>query len=203
MLSVTRVAMSTDEKLDFIVLDARDETWGVQTTFIRRVEDLRFLYYMKISKTDFDERFILETRRFDPKKGTADEGWDGMTLQDFMARWVAFRLGLGSKSNPFLSVLMGVSKVAPSYDAASRTLTLSVEGPGGAKEKSPAAELRAQFLKTAVFEQMKKAEKKYLHRLPKGEPWAATLRVVDENGQAVFSAEREEWARYEAKNPDR
>lgn len=203
MLSVVRIGMSTDESLDFIVLDARDNTWGVQTTFIRRIEDLKFLYYMKISKMDFDERFILETRRFDPEKEPPERGWNGLTLQEYMARWVAFRIGLGSKSNPFLSVLMGVSKVTPAYDGQTGTLTLALEGSTGSDNQSTASELRQKFIKDAALEQMKKVETKYLSRLSAGESWVRELRVEDEKRNLLFSARRDEWTNYDAKNSNR
>ena len=58
-------------------------------------------------------------------------------------------------------------------------------------------------MKTAALEQMKKVEKKYLSRLPKGESWAETLRVQDEKGGLIFSADRAEWTKYETKNTDR
>jgi hypothetical protein len=90
---------------------------------------------------------------------------------------------------------MGVNKATPAYDAAERTLTLSVDGPNSG--------LRGQFLKAAVFEQMKKVETKYLSRLSKGESWAGTLRVRDEKGGLIFSADRAEWMKHEAKNTDR
>jgi hypothetical protein len=195
MISIARIGMSTDESLDFIILNARDNTWGVETTLVRRIEDLKFLYYMKISKTDFDERFILETKNFDLEKDPPERDWNGMTLQEYMARWVAFRIGLGSQSNPFLNVLMGIHKVSFAYDSAKLALTLQVDGSNSG--------LQEQFLKAAVFEQMKKAETKYLSRLPKGESWAQTLRVEDNKGGLIFSADRGEWIKDETKNTDR
>ena len=74
-------------------------------------------------------------------------------------------------------------------------MTLSVDGPNSG--------LREQFLKAAVLEQMKKAATKYPSRLSKGESWAETLRVQDEKGGLIFSADRAEWMKYEAKNIDR
>ncbi|OGR84490.1 MAG: hypothetical protein A2901_01365 [Elusimicrobia bacterium RIFCSPLOWO2_01_FULL_54_10] len=192
MLSLTRVAMSTDEKIDFIVLDARDDAWGVQTTFIRRTEDLRFLYYMTISKGDFDERFILETRRFDPKTELPEDGWTGLTLQEYMGRWVAFRLGLGAQTNPFTAALLGVKRVTSAYDAAKQTVTLTLESDED-EDSETGTKLRAQFLKDAALEQMKKVESKYLSRLPSKEGWAQTLDVRDEKGGTLFTALRDEW----------
>ncbi len=203
MLSLTRIAMSTDEKLDFTVLEASDNTWGVRTTFIRRIEDLKFMYYYKISRSDFDERFILETSKFDPQENAPPAEPRDLSLPDFMARWVAFRINFGSRTNLFLGAILGVDKVTPAYDAASHTLALSVHGSEDYETNRSSSSLSAQLLKNSVFEQMKKVEKKYALRLPKGEGWAQNLTVKNAKGALLFTAVRREWLAYETKDTDR
>ena len=191
MLSVTRIALSTDENIEFTVLEAKDNAWGVQTTLIRRIEDLKFMYYWKISKQDFDERFILETRRFHPGE-KEPAAWRELTLPEFMARWVAFRISFGSRANPFLGILLGAEKVTADYDSKKRVLTLLVEGSETLKPL-PASPVSVELLRTSIFEQMNKVETKYLSRLADPKDWAGVLVVKNTKGEVLFQAEREEW----------
>ncbi|MBI2915675.1 MAG: hypothetical protein HYY07_02310, partial [Elusimicrobia bacterium] len=86
MLSITRISLSTDAEIEFTVIEARDPKWGVQTNIIRKMRDLKGLLYWKVSKSDFDERLVLETEKIIESK---PRDWHDITLPEFMGRCVA------------------------------------------------------------------------------------------------------------------
>lgn len=63
MISISRIALSTDANIDYTVVQARDQSLGVEIRIVRKLQDLKDLFYWRVSKTDFDDRMILEIDR--------------------------------------------------------------------------------------------------------------------------------------------
>jgi len=83
-----------------------------------------------VSKTDFDERLVLEvrkleggsfgtpegssvTRRADQPEPASREagGWHDYNTSGIYGAAVASRVNMGIRTNPFLSILLGIEKV--------------------------------------------------------------------------------------------
>lgn len=194
MISISRIALSTDADIDITVIEAQDLTWGVETIVVRRMDDLKGLFYWKISKTDFDERLILETGKIAQKDGIPEADWHDITLPEFMARWIASRINLGTRANPFLNVLLGIEKMTADYDPDRRSLDLIIKTSSKFSSTSTSTVALA-LLRGSVIEQAQQVEKKYLRDLSDGEDWARGLTVRDSNGATLLEIQREEWIR--------
>ncbi len=202
MLAITRISLSTDANIQFTVLEARDLKWGVQTTIIRRMQDLKGLMYWGVSKQDFDERLVLETKKI---VESSTVSWQDITLPEFMARWVASRISLGTRANPFLGVLLGIEKVNAQLDQPNRLLTLQIEGASTSVVYSTSS-LSMDLLKSSIGEQMSLIEKKYPAKSNgksdqelRDPDWVKEIVVQDPLKKEVMRISKEEWTRSEAK----
>ncbi len=201
MLAITRISLSTDANIQFTVLEAKDLKWGVQTTILRRMQDLKGLMYWTVSKQDFDERLVLETKKI--VESTSND-WHEIMLSEFMARWVASRISLGTRANPFLGVLLGIEKVNANYNESSRLLTLQIEGASPSLTTSTSS-LSMELLQSSIAEQMALVEKKYPAKTAQKEEsvrdplWVKEVIIQDSSNKEILRIPKEDWFRSETK----
>lgn len=204
MISISRIALNTDAEVDFTVLEAVDSTWGIHAILIRKLQDLKDSMYWKISKSDFDERIVLEIRKDHESDGafgsTAsvsavadEESWEDIQLPEYMGRWVASRINLGTQANPFLGVLLGVEKLTSKLDMKSERLVLEVDH-FETLSSSGVSTISSNLLRNTVCEQMSSIEKKYS---PKN--WVREVVLQDRKGTPFMAIAREEWQNFDRK----
>ena len=133
MISISRIGLSTDAPIDFTVIDLRDQTYKVKVEVMRKMQDLRDLFYWRISKPDFDSRLVVNINkeyRFNSiSKSTPSalwNEWQEITIEDFMTHLLAARLTAMVRSNLLLSIVLGFDKVQASYDRKSGKIILDV-----------------------------------------------------------------------------
>lgn len=81
MLSVSRVALSSDKSIDFYTVITYDKNVpGAEITMTRYVYDLRRYFYGDISRGEFTKRMIFDVR-FNPQ-GIIDTWFGGFTLKE-------------------------------------------------------------------------------------------------------------------------
>lgn len=61
MLSGTRASLSTDAPVDFLVVQAKDPRLKASITILRYIPDIKGLIYMRYSRSDFEDRMVLES----------------------------------------------------------------------------------------------------------------------------------------------
>jgi len=105
VLSIVRVSLSTDAKVNFMVVTASDPIWKLGIRIIEQLQDIKDYLYMKISRGDYEGRLVMEI----------DIGNDGainytgnkeITFDEFIGRLVVSQYNMVLRSNPFLSILM-------------------------------------------------------------------------------------------------
>jgi hypothetical protein len=154
MLSSTRVALSTDADINFIVLKARDSRLGVTVTLVRYLPDIKSLIYMRISREDFEERLVLETTN--SLDAETPESWYDLSMTEFMARLVASRLQRQFSSNPLINTFLQIRQVQGSFAAGTIRLRLDKF------EHDPDTDLLIQeILRTGVEDVVKDVLRKY------------------------------------------
>jgi hypothetical protein len=110
MLSGTRASLSTDAKVDFLIVKVKDARLGSVITLIRYVPDIKGLLYMRYSRSDFEDRLVIETDGAqDPT--TAAETPREISLPEFMARLISSRLHRQITGNPLVSVFLRITQV--------------------------------------------------------------------------------------------
>jgi len=143
MLSTTRVALSTDATVRFIVVKAHDPRVKVTATLIRHFPDIKKLIYFGISRANFEERLVLEME-YSPEE-LAEEDWEDLTLLQFQARLVASRLKLQFTGNPLLNAFLQIQSIKG--DLLQDTLFLRVND---VDTEEGTSDLLRELLETAV-----------------------------------------------------
>lgn len=174
MMSATRVALSTDAEVDFLVIKAHDPDLGVTVTFLRYVPDIKGIIYRRIPRGDFDDRLVMEMESEENPKDPAE--WEPLRLTDFIARLAASRLQKQFSSNPLVSVFLKISHVEGRYAAGTIHLTVNK-----IDDEVQLSDLSKDLLRSA-------AEKAVADALTDYEAHAAVRRVVleDEGGHILF-----------------
>jgi hypothetical protein len=95
VIAVTRVSLSSDARIKYMVVSTRDSSWRLGLRIIQRVEDVKGYLYQRISRSDYEDRLILE---IDSSTGTVSGlyGADGrsgdLKNQEFLGRRQPVRL---------------------------------------------------------------------------------------------------------------
>ena len=219
LLSISRIALSTDAKIDFVVVQLGDDFSGMRVTIVRYMEDLKALFYWRIPRSDFEERMILETVRYGivsrEKKGQLAEKppssveetlwgqpWQSITLENFWAHLVISRLNIYVRSNMFFKLLAGdLESVDGHYDAPTQTLNLKLvasRAPEGVTQH-----LLSDFVRDTILDEVNGIEKKY--RAPKSPTanvvWAKQLIIRDSQNEVLGTFDREVWLKRSEKPP--
>jgi len=100
ILTIVRISLSSDAKIDTLVTVAKVENYDFCVRIIQRLDDIKHFLYLKISKSDYEERLILEMlpySKLDHKE---------LTLKEFVARLIVSQHNMLLKTNPFLSGLL-------------------------------------------------------------------------------------------------
>jgi hypothetical protein len=114
MLTVTRVALSSDADIEYLIVDARDPNWGLSFRLIQRFQDVKGLLYHKISRSDYQGRIIIEIET-DLKQNELSRvppvKYD-MRLEEFVGRLIVSQVNMLTRSNPFMAVLLNNSQLS-------------------------------------------------------------------------------------------
>jgi hypothetical protein len=188
LLTVTRVALSTDAKLDYLVVKAKDTNTGVTLTLLRYVPDIKWYFYMRISRADFENRGVLEIDDAETNQDTTT--WHDVPLPEFAARLAASRLQQKITYNPLVSIFVRVHRVRGTFDGGVLTLSLDKYQPAGgspAGKPVPEALPSDELLRRNVLEVMDDILKKYDR-----DKVIRRVRVVEDGGRIVLDYSREE-----------
>jgi hypothetical protein len=195
MLSIARIGLSTDAAIDYTVIQASDHVFGVQIRVVRKMQDLKDLFYWKISKSDFDERLILDFRRTRPALPKIPVGstvstpvlldtpwphedqWQDLTLEEYLGELIASRINMGMRSNPFMHVLLGIEKVKAHIDSYNKILYLTLQTSSSQLFKEKFA-TPLELIEETVREQVQLVEDKYAEDLKKTQHSGAWIQQI-------------------------
>ncbi|MGA2091743.1 MAG: hypothetical protein ABSH12_09840 [Endomicrobiales bacterium] len=130
VLTITRVALSSDAPLKFLVVTGNDPAWRIGLRIVEYLQDVKDYFYQKISRGDYEERLIFElefgdeaqnmfaekAKEFSGAKSStgsySDAGTDkGMTMNEFAGRLIVSQFNTVNRNNPFLSVVLNNTKL--------------------------------------------------------------------------------------------
>jgi hypothetical protein len=187
LLAVTRVALSTDAKIDFLVVKARDASTGVTLTLVRYVPDIKWYFYMRISRADFESRGIMEIDAGETPDDPAS--WKDISMEEFIARLAASMLQQKITYNPLVSASLRVHKVQGTFKDGVLTVRMD-KFERVAREGRKAARLpnaADEVLRRVVVERVGDVVQKYDEKRS-----VQRVRVVDDQARAMFDFSREE-----------
>lgn len=106
VLTVTRVALSSDADIRYVVITARDPSWKMRLRFIQRIEDVKGYLYQRISHGDYEDRLVVEIDNR-PVESYALMPRKALETREFLGRLIVSQINMLSRSNPFLAVVLG------------------------------------------------------------------------------------------------
>lgn len=199
LLTVTRVTLSSNAEVDFLVVRSEDADTGSVITILRYVPDIKWYFYMRISRADFEGRGVMEIDRAPKAKEgeTREKDFHDIPKTEFMARLAASKLQQKITYNPLVSVFVRVHRITGSFQDGVMTLRMDKtqrliadsteeEGDGDRVEEAPVspedAFLKDRFIKVAGD---------VLNRYD-DEEVVREVRVVESDGKVVFDFTRRE-----------
>lgn len=98
---ITRLALSTDAEIDFLVSLAKIEGYNFCVVTMQRLQDIKDYLYLKISRGDYEKRVVFEIIPYDKIK------YRNITMEEFLCRLIVSRYEMLLKTNPFLGTILG------------------------------------------------------------------------------------------------
>jgi hypothetical protein len=111
LLSVNRVVLSTDAKIDFFVVIIADQASGMELVFTQYMDDLRRWMLSSISRDDFFSRSLTEFSNHEKGFIFDTEHLPEITLPVFLARQTSNLVKKDLEKNVIMQILMNVRKV--------------------------------------------------------------------------------------------
>ncbi|MHB9156055.1 MAG: hypothetical protein ACYC5N_10285 [Endomicrobiales bacterium] len=111
VLAVTRVALSSDARITYVVITVQDSSWKLSLRFIQRIEDVKALFYQRISRSDYEDRLVIEIETPAAGLSAAPLPSKEMEPREFLGRLVTSQINMLSRNNPFLSLILGNSQL--------------------------------------------------------------------------------------------
>lgn len=99
ILAAVRVSLSTDAKVNFVVVIAKAKEYDFCLRIIEQIQDIKDYLYMRISRGDYEKRMVLEFMPYSKVK------YENLTLDEFVSRLIVARYNMTLKTNPFLGAL--------------------------------------------------------------------------------------------------
>jgi len=174
MLSATRISLSTDAEVDFVALIAHDPRLKVNVSLLRYLPDIKSLIYLRIPRSDFEERLVMETGNSGEDLGT-DEDWHDVSMAEFLARLTASRLQRQVSGNPLVSTFFNIRDVRGHVRDGELTLTLEKF------EDAADAEVMGDILRSSVERVAADVIRKY-----NGKDFIHNVVVEEDSGRRLF-----------------
>jgi hypothetical protein len=111
MLSVNRVVLSTDAKIDFFVVIIADQASGMELIFTQYMDDLKRWMLGSISREDFFSRSLTEFSNHEKGFIFDASNLPEITLPIFISRQVSNLVKKELEKNVIMQILMNVRKV--------------------------------------------------------------------------------------------
>jgi hypothetical protein len=173
-LVITRVALSSDATVKYMVLVVSEPTYKLNLRIIQRLDDVKGFLYQKISKSDYEDRLVLEIEKGEEKPGTLEseiEKSNGMEMKEFVGRLIVSQVNMLSRSNPFLGVILGNTQLKY-IDFKEDELVVGIS--------NSVSESATPFFKGIINSQALKTSKKYADWGPK------RVKLIDNNNNSML-----------------
>lgn len=148
-LAVTRVSLSSDAKIEYLVMIVDLPGWKTSFNIIQRLDDLKGFLYQKISRGDYEDRIIYDLNK-NPDKPA--ESFTDLTLTEFISKLIVSKFNWLAVSNPFLNAALGARLNIHAVDGDKLVLKLDRE------KLNPIAHV---FLEKTIMDWSRKVSEKY------------------------------------------
>ncbi|MCL2390329.1 MAG: hypothetical protein FWD54_01695 [Endomicrobia bacterium] len=151
VISITRVVLSSDSEIQFMVVSVFDKNKNVLFRIIQNIEDIKAYFYMRISKGDYESRSLMEIEGPEYAKAMIEDKHD-ITLEEYVGRMIVSQIDMASRSNPFFGALISMIRLRyEGYEDSALILSTAAE----IDDKTES------LIKGMVAEEVKKYSEKY------------------------------------------
>lgn len=112
--SIVRVPLSSDAKINFVVVSAFDPEYQTLLRLFENVDDIKKYANQYISREDYSERQLMEFEGPSRTKEIVENKYD-ITEEEFVARLIVSQLNSVARSNPFLATLIQILELRFSH----------------------------------------------------------------------------------------
>jgi len=106
VLSAVRVSLSSDAKIQYILVYAAIPEWKLRIRIIEMVDDIKGFLYQKISKGDYEERMILDIATEEEFDTNTLELQHDLTREEFIAMLMVSQVNKLTRMNPFVGAVL-------------------------------------------------------------------------------------------------
>jgi len=122
ILATMRVALSSDEKINFIVVNAVVPKLNIGIKVVQMINDIKWYMYQRISKANYEDRMVFEIAPLD--KINTDVK-DDLNEQEYLASMIVSQVNMMTRVNPFIGSALNNAKLQLE-SVKSNSITLSV-----------------------------------------------------------------------------
>ncbi len=197
MLTATRVTLSSAFQYDFFVVSILDPVSRVEVSFVRYVKDIRRLITDDISRNDYFQRMLIQTRFIPPVTAGIPPAYPlkDIRLKDFLVQQIVDRVKLQMTVNLIIKRLFSLADITGRYvpvpdlgnqypDAGVLRLQLMFLPGAPPFETMGTKALRDNF-KNVILDTAKKVYRRYEFKDCEG------LQLVDNQGRLLASYDRQ------------
>lgn len=130
VMTVTRIALSSDAPVRFIVVTGSDPSWQIGVRIVGYLQDVKDYFYQRISRGDYAERTIFDLEFGPAAQALAPDGGGhpgpvssgtavaistparvDLTLDEFAGQLIVSQFNMANRGNPFLSIVLEDTKL--------------------------------------------------------------------------------------------
>jgi len=108
VISVTRVSLSSDADIDYMSINAHVPAFNLTVHMLQRLDDVKGFLYQRISKSDYEERTILDIF---PQKNVSPL-YEDMSLERFVSLLIVSQTNMLTRVNPFVGAALNNVKLS-------------------------------------------------------------------------------------------
>ncbi len=168
-MSVTRVTLSSDSDIKFMVVTAFNPEKSVSFRILQNIDDVKGYFYMRISRGDYESRTLFEIEGPEMTSIILQDRHD-ITDSEYVGRMIASQINMSARFNPFLGALISMMQLRY-FDVKDGVLYMSVSGAIDDRVKD--------FARSMIIEETKKYSGKYKLDFK-------NVSIVDQKGERLF-----------------
>jgi hypothetical protein len=109
-LAIVRVVLSSDSNIQYMVATAFDKNKILAFRVIQNIDDIKSYFYMRISRSDYESRNLIELAGGSFVARMIDNKHD-ITKDEFVGRLIASQINMMARTNPLYGTLIAAMQM--------------------------------------------------------------------------------------------
>ena len=108
ILATMRVSLSSDEKINFIVVNAVIPKLNIGIKVVQMINDIKWYMYQRISKASYEDRMVFE---ISPLDKTNPDVKSDLNEEGYLASMIVSQVNMMTRANPFIGSALNNAKL--------------------------------------------------------------------------------------------